>query len=147
MAAAAQSPDVQTSFGQHALRLNDVLAFAVVAGAHQRHLFLRKPEVARAICLHKRQGLKRLEGGACKSEPVRIARIRDHLATRVDDGNGTKMHTFKRVGTVKFDKRGEIHGGIVAQARVAFLVLFDIFAFGCAAASRRKHSADAALLS
>ena len=75
MAAAAQRLVVQAGLGQHALHLDDVLVFAVMAGAHQRDLFFGKAKHLRATGFHKRQRLQRLERGARERQPMRIAHL------------------------------------------------------------------------
>ena len=85
--------------------------FTAVAGAQQRDVFIVQPELLRPARFDKWQGLQRLERGARKGQPMRVARMGQQLALRVDDGHRANVLALQRAVAGEFDEGDVVHGG------------------------------------
>ena len=94
MTTAAQAGVCLATLGQHAIGGLHMLVLSVVAGTQQRHLRCGKAEMCGTATLNERQRLQGFERGTGESNPMRIARMGQQRATRIDYSNCSKVKVF-----------------------------------------------------
>ena len=78
-------------------------------------MFTRQTEVLGTACRHERQGLQGFECGTRKTQPVRITKLRGHLALGIDHSHRAQMLAFERCATEELDQGNMFHSHILRQ--------------------------------